>query len=157
MKRIKSFKLFEDSITIEHIVQECYDILKDLDLDINIEMSKYGKETIFISISHKCDQLFSLKDSISSFDQLISYLESKGFMYVNDECSYEGTNTRFGCPACGCDEDELNDEDENITKCTLCGHEDITGAFLISSWSISSWELPDLEKIFGLELTFRKK
>lgn len=157
MKRIKSFRLFEDFNTIENVVQECYGILKDLDLNINIEMGKYGKEKIFISISHRWNHLFSLKESISSFDQLISYLESEGFMFLDDECSYEGTNTRLACPEC--EGDELESEDnENITKCIRCGHEDLSMEFHSNRWPIYfSDELSELKEIFGLELTFRKK
>jgi hypothetical protein len=135
MKHLKGFN--ESSIV--NILSDCRDILIDLsDNHIPYKVWVSGSGSIIVQIGDgEC--LTSLKSMSTTFDHLISYLESIGYL-LSKKSFYENSNWEYYecCPHCSSDNIDINDSVFTCRKCKSSGGSE---DFMTPEWPLDSGEL----------------
>jgi hypothetical protein len=90
MKRIKSFKIFEDGFhKIESVEMECEYILQELkDLGLSITVGHHSRWQIAITIKNgvsKLTDVYKTNVQIPIFEHLFSYLEEENYKKKYDQ------------------------------------------------------------------------
>ena len=149
MKHLKRFN--ENSYDLyTNTISDCKDILLDLtDIGISCNIKHFGNvDKVNIEIEASPLSKVRLGDFASSFEHLISYLESKGYIldskgsfYGNDDWEYYE-----GCPTCGSNNVSFvnrddDDRDINNWECGKCGKVGDQEDFLKPDHPISKSEL----------------
>lgn len=178
MKHLRRFN--ENSYDLYNtIISDCKDILLDLtDEGIRCGVSLWlgdNIDKVKIEIEASERSKVRLGDFSLSFEHLISYLESKGYILDSKGSFYENDDWEYyeGCPTCGsnnvsfvdrCDgQKEYLNDDRNINdwKCGKCGKVGEQEDFLKPEWPISKSELLNSIRnnyyIDFMYLIFRKK
>ena len=163
MKYLKSFN--ESSIV--NILSDCKDILIDLSdnhIPCKVWVSSIG--SILVEIGDD-KGLTSLKNEESTFDHLISYLESFGYLF-SKKSFYEGDNWEYyeSCPKCSSDEVTIDVNSEvrfqsglkfTCDKCKYVGDsEDFTSPEWPLNKSELMWVIGDGVKFDFMRIQFDK-
>ena len=141
MKHLKGFN--ESSIV--NILNDCRDILIDLsDNHIHYKVWVSSSGSILIEIGDDRG-LTSLKSMSTTFDHLISYLESIGYLF-SKKSFYEGDNWEYyeSCPKCGSDEvtiDHIPTQIGNKFTCDKCKYVGDSEDFTSPEWPLNKSEL----------------
>ena len=176
MKYLRRFN--ENSYDLYNTISDCKDILLDL-TDIGIRCSVDGGikwdgvksqinvDKVKIEIEASSLSKVRLGDFSLSFEHLISYLESKGYILDSKGSFYENDDWEYyeGCPTCGSNNvsfvDRDDDRDINNWECGKCGKVGEQEDFLKPDHPISKSELLNSIRnnyyIDFMYLIFRKK
>ena len=136
MKHLRRFN--ENSYDLYNTISDCKDILLDLtdigircSVDMGIKWdgvkSQINVDKVKIEIEASSHSKVRLGDFGPSFEHLLSYLESKGYILDSKGSFYENDDWEYyeGCPTCGSTNvsfvDRDDDRDINTWKCGKCG------------------------------------
>ena len=128
MKHLKRFN--ENSYDLyTNTISDCKDILLDLtDAGISCDIKHFGNvDKVKIEIEASSHSKVRLGDFGPSFEHLLSYLESKGYILDSKGSFYENDDWDYyeGCPTCGSTNvsfvDRDDDRDINNWECGKCG------------------------------------
>jgi ribosomal protein S27AE len=148
MKHLKRFN--ENSYDLHtNTISDCKDILLDLtDVGIRCDIKHFSNvDKVKIEIEASSLSKVRLGDFGPSFEHLLSYLESKGYILDSKGSFYENDDWEYyeGCPTCGSTNvsfvDRDDDRDINTWKCGKCGKVGDQEDFLKPEWPISKSEL----------------
>jgi ribosomal protein S27AE len=148
MKHLKRFN--ENSYDLHtNTISDCKDILLDLtDVGIRCDIKHFSNvDKVKIEIEASSHSKVRLGDFGPSFEHLLSYLESKGYILDSKGSFYENDDWEYyeGCPTCGSTNvsfvDRDDDRDINTWKCGKCGKVGDQEDFLKPEWPISKSEL----------------
>ena len=149
MKHLKRFN--ENSYDLyTNTISDCKDILLDLtDVGIRCDIKHFGNvDKVKIEIAYVSSySKVRLGDFGPSFEHLLSYLESKGYILDNKGSFYENDDWEYyeGCPTCGSTNVSFVNRDDDIVintwKCGKCGKVGDQEDFLKPEWPISKSEL----------------
>ena len=159
MKHLKGFN--ENSYDLyNNTISDCKDILLDLtdigircsvDMGIKWDGVKSGINADKVKIEIEASSLSKVRlgDFGPSFEHLLSYLESKGYILDSKGSFYENDDWEYyeGCTTCGSNNVSFvnRDDDRDIKmpdwKCGKCGKVGDQEDFLKPEWPISKSEL----------------
>ena len=148
MKHLKRFN--ENSYDLyTNTISDCKDILLDLtDAGIRCDIKHFGNvDKVNIEIEASSHSKVRLGDFGPSFEHLLSYLDSKGYILDSKGSFYENDDWDYyeGCPTCGSTNvsfvDREDDRDINNWKCGKCGKVGDQEDFSKPEWPISKSEL----------------
>ena len=148
MKHLKRFN--ENSYDLyTNTISDCKDILLDLtDAGIRCDIKHFGNvDKVNIEIEASSHSKVRLGDFGPSFEHLLSYLDSKGYILDSKGSFYENDDWDYyeGCPKCGSTNvsfvDREDDRDINNWKCGKCGKVGDQEDFSKPEWPISKSEL----------------
>lgn len=148
MKHLKRFN--ENSYDLyTNTISDCKDILLDLtDAGIKCDVKHFDNvDKVRIEIEASERSKVRLGDFSLSFEHLLSYLESKGYILDSKGSFYENDDWDYyeGCPTCGSANvsfvDRDDDRDINNWKCGKCGKFGDQEDFLKPDHPISKSEL----------------
>lgn len=152
MKDMKYLKRFnENSDLYDNTISDCKDILLDLtDIGIRCDVNHFDNVDKFkIEIEASEQSKVRLGDFGSSFEHLLSYLESKGYILDSKGSFYENENwdSYEECPECGSNNvshDSFTNGERNWGsnyKCGKCDHVGDVDNFQSPGHPISKSEL----------------
>lgn len=128
MKHLKRFN--ENSYDLyTNTISDCKDILLDLtDAGISCNIKHFGNvDKVKIEIEASSHSKVRLGDFGPSFEHLLSYLESKGYILDSKGSFYENDDWEYyeGCPTCGSTNVSFVNRDDDIVintwECGKCG------------------------------------
>ena len=130
-------------------ISDCKDILLDLtDTGISCNIKHFGNvDKVKIEIEASSHSKVRLGDFGPSFEHLLSYLESKGYILDSKGSFYENDDWEYyeGCPTCGSTNVSFVNRDDDIVintwKCGKCGKVGDQEDFLKPDHPISKSEL----------------
>lgn len=172
MRKIKSFKLFENLDNDVIVIRDLLLDFEDNDIDVSVgiwrrhfsnHFHKYqGLRCIRVEIGDYV-KMFTLSELGVSLLEVIEYCESQGLFLMDDSTISSPLWQEYeGCPKCLSDDLDrqtiVSGEKRLQTRCKKCGYIDLSREFLLGDWPLTEDRLSVIisegKRISNIQLYF---